>query len=115
MKETLRIKQHYGRVLLIKNGRCIAELPWQAADDVANALKAVARKAEEWHSAERIASDQALLIRAGAPFGLSNEPLILGEAVKQAVHDRKLRRALPGGVKSKEVFGTPSIIQNKPR
>lgn len=111
----LRIKQHYGRVLLIADGKVVADMPWQAADQVSAALKSVARLAEEWDKAEQIAKDGAVLLRAGVPIGLTDHPRIKAEVAKIAVNDRSLRRYMPGGVKSREVFGTPGIIQFPPR
>ena len=110
----IRIKQHYGRVLLLADGKLFADMPWQAADDLARALRSVARTAEEWDQAERIALDQALLLRTGAPIGFTDNPRILAEAEKQAAHDRDLRRYLPGGIKSQAAMGRPAVIQHPP-
>lgn len=111
----LRVLQKGARVLLIVDGRLVADMPWQAADQSAAALRSVARLAEEWDQAESIISDQAVLIRSGAPFGLTSNRRLLSEAVKTAANDRDLRRYLPGGIKSREVFGAPSITQLPPR
>jgi hypothetical protein len=111
----VRIVQNRGRVLLLVDGRLVADMPWQAADNTAAAFRSVARKAEEWDSAERIIADQALLHRIGVPLGLTDHPLLQREAVKMAQSDRALRRYLPGGVRSKEVFGTPKLIQKPPQ
>lgn len=112
---TLRFRQHYTGVQIIRDGKLVVEMPWDAALRAAAALRHVGQRAEEWASAERIASDQALMIRAGAPIGLSNNPRIIAEATKQAQHDRDLRRYLPGGIKSKSIVGVPTIIQHEPK
>ncbi len=109
------IKQYGERVLLIVDGRLVADMPWQAALNVSAALRNKAKLAEEIAQAEKIAQDQAILTRAGFPVGLSNHPKIKDEAAKIAAWDSKLRRYMPGGVKSKEVFGTPTIIQHRRR
>ena len=112
--DQINIRQQGTRVLLIKNGVLIADLPWQKALAVAQGLIVQARKAEELAKAERIIQDQALLLRAGAPFGLTTHPAILREAAKEAEHNRVLRRYLPGGIKSQEAVGTPTILQQPP-
>jgi len=108
------IKQYGPRVLLILNGKLVADMPWQAALNVSNSIRSKAKMAEEIAKAEQIAGDQAILTRAGFPVGLSNHPKIKDEAAKLAAWDTNLRRYMPGGVKSKEVFGVPNIIQHPP-
>lgn len=116
---TFRAVQHYGRVLLLIDGRLVADIPHQSAIDVSNAIRSVAKQAEEWDQAERIAMDQAILTRCGAPFGLTNNPKIMGEAIKEALHNRDLRRYIPParalGIQTREMFGTPTLIQTPPR
>jgi len=111
----MSVRQEGDRVLVFKNGVLIADMPWQAADQLWKAIRAKTKAAEEHASAEQIIADQSLLIRAGAPFGLTNHPLILSEATKEAAWNRDLRRHLPGGIKSTEILGLPRIIQHKPR
>jgi len=112
---TLRFRQNYTGVQILRDGKIVADLPWDAALRAADALRQVSKRAEEWAQAEKIASDQALLIRTGAPIGLSNNPTIIGEAKKRAQHDRDLRRYLPGGIRSKTVFGAPTIVRHNPK
>ena len=78
----------------------------------ADALYQCSLISAEHAQAQRIAEDSALLYRSGAPFGLSDREDIRGEAKKIAAWDSALRRAIPGGVKSAEAFGLPSIIQH---
>jgi len=112
-------RQDGPKVLLILKGfsarDVVAELPWNVALDVASALREKAKDAEEVAKAEGIIFDQALLIRTGAPIGLSSHPDIQAEAAREAVGNRQLRRCLPGGVKSQEQFGRPTIIRHPPR
>jgi hypothetical protein len=114
MPEQFAIRQEGDRVLVLKNGVLIADMPWQAALELSAALRRKAKAAEECTAAEKIIADQALLIRVGAPFGLTRNWAMLKESVKKAVTNRNLRRYLPGGIKSREVFGTPTIIQRPP-
>jgi len=112
-KITVTLDEDKGQVLLIVNGICVANMSYQAADAVARALSAKARQCEEWHSRDQIADDNALLLRVGANIGLSNRADVLEESVKRAVSDRYLRTRVPGGVKSSEAVGTPTIIGGK--
>jgi hypothetical protein len=97
------------RVLVIKDGRAVFEMPWQAALDLAQALAAKGKQAEEFAKANTIIADQALLARLGARFGLTSNPVMQHEAMKKAAWDRTLRRALPGGLPSQEVVGVPAL------
>lgn len=112
---TLRVLQNGDRVLVLVNGGLVADIPWQKGDEVARAITTATRKAEEWAKAEAIASDQAILLRAGVPLGLSNHPAIRAEALKLALNDRALRRYMPGGVKARAEFGAPVIRQGGTR
>ena len=112
---SLTIHREGETVTLIYNGRRVCDLDWQAADEVARALIIQARKAEVEAKAEQIAYDQAILIRKGIPLGLTNRRDIQHEAGKLAAWDSKLRRYMPGGVKSKAIVGTPAVIRHKPR
>jgi hypothetical protein len=108
-----RIRVDGENVTLELNGRA-TEMPAHAAREIARALMQKALEAEEYARAEGIILDSALLIRAGLPFGLSNNPKILDEARKEAVWNRDLRRFMPGGVRSTAVVGTPTITQGAP-
>lgn len=103
------IRHNGARVQLIIDGRLVADLSWEQAHELAAGLRTQALRAEEWAKAERIASDQAILLRAGVPLGLTDHPIIQAEAAKRAAWDRDLRRYLPGGVISQEHVGTPSV------
>lgn len=106
-QKSLRIKQEKDHVLLIVNGVCIADMPWQAAQDVASALAGAGKLAEEHACADKIISDQALLTRSGANFGLSQNPLILSEAKNMAAWDRDLRKSVKNNYQG--VVGTPEV------
>lgn len=115
MLHALTIRREGEKVLLLSGGVLIAEMPWQSADELARALTAKARQAEEQQKAESIAYDAAILMRAGVPMGLSNRRDIIKEAMKEAAWNTNLRRYMPGGIKSKEVFGTPTVIRHDPK
>lgn len=115
----VRIRQEETRVQLIeKDGagwKVILDVPWDIALQIAAGIHTQAKKAEELAKASDIIFDQAILTRTGAPFGLSDHPRIKEEAAKEAVSNRTLRRALPGGVRSKEVIGAPTVIVKPPK
>lgn len=98
-------------VVLTIDGRSVT-LPWEAAVQLGTALLAKGRLAEEVVKAEQITFDQALLLRSGAtPVGLTSHPKIIADAEREAAWNSKLRRSLPGGVRSESKLGIPSIIQ----
>lgn len=113
-RHEIRIVQDGPRVVLLIDGRP-ASFPWNVALDVAAALREKAKAAEELAKAEGIIFDQALLIRRGLRFGLTTHPILQRLAGQAAAWDRTLRRALPGGVKSQEQFGAPTIIRHSPK
>lgn len=110
---TVRIRDEGDKVLLVINDKSYL-IPWEQALVIARGIRAKAKKAEEFAKANRIIADHALLTRAGFPIGLSDHPRIKDEVRKEAAWNSELRRALPGGVRSREVFGTPAV-RNKPR
>ena len=111
----LRILTNGERVILVKDGSLVADMPWQAALELANAIYRQAKLAEELANAEEIVMDQAILMRAGAPFGLSGNADIMEEAGKEAAWNSDLRRYMPGGIRSRSVVGTPTIIGHPPK
>lgn len=112
---TTKVCQSGSRVTLILDGAWLGDLPWQAALELADALRTQAKRAEEWDKASQIAADQAVLLRAGIPLGLTSHPMIQAEAAKIAAWDSDLRRYLPGGVRSQAAVGAPSIHQSARR
>lgn len=113
---SLRVVQAGSKVLLLVNGSMVADIPWQAALKVSKALRSVAKLAEEWDNAERLIADQALMIRTGAPFGLTNNRKITEAAYTEAQWG-DLRRHVPAAptIRSREEFGTPRIIAKEPK
>lgn len=111
----LTIRAEGTKVLITMNDHTFWEMDWRKADELAALLRGQARRCEELEQAEQVAKDSALLLRAGAPFGLTDHPLIKDEARKIAAWDPQLRRALPGGIKSEAQLGTPSIIKHPPK
>lgn len=100
------------RVLLTIDGKAW-QLPWQTAISLGRALQAKGRQAEEVASANRIVADQALLLRAGAPFSLTDHPKIR-DAARSEAQWGPLRRYLKPRWPSVD-FGVPSIRQEKPK
>ena len=78
------IRQEDTRVLVIEDGRAVFDMPWEAALELAKAITAQAKKAEEIAKADQVIEDAAVLMRSGAPFGLSNNRDILKAAKQEA-------------------------------
>ena len=110
-----RVRQEGTRVMILLDGRLVADLPWEKADALWKAIRAQTKRAEEEAMAQPIIMDQALLLRIGARLGLTNRADLQAAAGKEAAWNRDLRRYLPGGVKSQEAVGTPTLIQHPPR
>lgn len=108
----VQVRQDGAKVFVNINDDTFLELEWQKADELAAALKACARLAEGHEKAAQVLLDTAFLMRSGAPFTLSNDPKLLDAARNAAAFDKTLRRQLPGGVKSQEVVGLPTILRH---
>lgn len=100
-----------GKLLLLFATQKIGwEGPLDDMQTFANNLMGVARICEEEEQAEKIIRDQAIVIRAGAPFGLTSHPVIQKEALNMAQGDRDLRRFMPHGIKSETILGAPKFF-----
>lgn len=98
------------------DGKCfVLQLEGKVAVEIGKTLHREGLLADEFAHADRVAEDSAILLRAGSNFALSNDPRIINEAKKRASWSSRLRRYLPGGVKSQEAFGTPSIVRHQPK
>jgi len=117
-QQAVRVRHEGTRVLVIKDGRALLDLPWQAALDLSKALHAQGKRAEEIDRAKAIIADQAIITRLGLRFGITSHPLLLREAGKDAAWDSKLRRYIPAakamGIASQTIVGAPQLIQYPP-
>jgi hypothetical protein len=115
----VHVRQSGDKVLLLRGGTLITEIPWKAALTLSKAIRIKAKQAEEEAKALDIIDDQALMMRVGMPIGLTDDPVKIKEAVKEASWNSKLRKYIPiakfGAIESKERFGTPAIIKKKPK
>lgn len=113
-QESLRVRHEGARVLVLKDGRSLLDLPWQAALDLSKALQAQGKRAEEIDKAQAIIADQAIVTRLGFRFGLTSHPALLRAATKEAAWNRNLRRAIPShrahGIASQTVVGSPRVL-----
>jgi len=114
------VRQEGVNVVVVREGRAVFDMPWDAALELAAAILAQAKRAEELAHAEQIAGDQAILLRLGVPLGLSSRQDIQAEAQNLAAWDSTLRRQIPlkrakgvTGIRSREVFGTPKVIRSE--
>ena len=102
--------RHEGiRVLLIRDGLTLLDLPWDAALELSKAFRIQAARAEQTAKTAQVIADQALLIRKGLPISLTPNPAVFKEAGNEAAHNRDLRRFIPGGVPDKVEFGFPRL------
>jgi hypothetical protein len=107
----IQIVQEGDKVIFVYDGKAL-KMHWQSALQIARLIHKQAKKAEEDASALKIAGDHAILFRAGFPIGLTSRPDIQEEAEHLAQYDYNLRRYMPGGVKSQERVGTPTVINH---
>ncbi len=96
-------------VLVTEDGKA-HRLPPEAAFAIARALNEAGKLADEFRNRAGLARDQALVIRRGLPFGLTNNPRILAEAKKLAEGDRELRK-IPMAVPYRGAVGTPEVLK----
>ncbi len=111
-RSSAQVRQDGDRVLLAIDGK-VWNLPWQSAIELGRLLQSFGKQAEEIAIANRVIADQALLLRVGAPFALSNHPKIRDAAKTEAAWG-SLRRYLPARFRDAE-FGVPTIRQEKPK
>jgi len=97
-------------VVLIDRNSAILRLPWDAAIALGQAMIYQGRQIEESVKADKIIQDQAFLMRMGIPLGLTSNPIMLRESLKEAVWDSKLRRYIPTcGVGNNSIVGAPKL------
>jgi len=113
-KYHFQCQQHYNCLLLIADGKLIYSDPihWEEGLKISKAIHTVSKFAEEFENAHKIIDDGALLLRAGVPIGLTNNPKMQDEIAIEAAWNRDLRRYIRPmqGIKSEEMFGVPEII-----
>jgi hypothetical protein len=109
-----RVRQEGDRVYLVINDQCVADLQWDAAQALWQALRVKTLEAEEYAKANQVALDSAILLRAGARMVLSSNSKIVDEAKTLAAHDSRLRACMPH-IKSQEAFGAPTLISLPPK
>ena len=112
--EEIKVVMDGKRVVLSSSKGVTMKIPWQAVPTLCKAMITKAKQMEEMANLDRILEDQAMMFRSGAPFGLSNRTDILKEAAHIARYDDKLRKYMPGGVKSTALVGTPTVIKHDP-
>ena len=111
LSDRLTIRTYGQRIMVLLDARQGFECGAAEALQIWGQFKHAARVAEERDAIEQIIYDHALLTRAGFSFGLTDNPAAQAEVEKEAAWNRDLRRALPGGVRSSEVVGTPTLIR----
>jgi len=109
------VRREGSRVMLIKNGVTLLDLPWDAALELAKAMRLQAARAEQTAKVVRVIADQSMLIRKGFPISLTPNPDVFKEAGNEAAHNRDLRRYFPGGIPSGVRFGMARLVGHAPK
>ena len=111
MKEEIRVVIHNEKIVMLVNGKLTADFPPEAARALALALNHQAGMIENEKRNIENPLDQALLMRVGAPIGLTSNAKLLEESYKEAQWNRDLRRNVKSAenIQSKEKFGLPII------
>lgn len=107
------VRAEGAKVLVAIDDQRFLEIGWQQADELARMLLAKAREAEQYAKVDQLVLDQGLIMRAGFPVGLTNNPRVIDAAKVEAAHNREFRRAIPS-IRSQEVVGMPTLIQPPP-
>jgi len=110
--EAWRIFNDGDRVIVEISGQKPKSIPWEHADEIANALRTNARICEQYEKANQVIHDAAIMARTGLPIGFTSDPKMQDEARKESMYNREIRRSnLPkiGSIPGQEVFGTPAI------
>jgi hypothetical protein len=109
--QALRVR-HVGPVVQVISGdKLVFEAPPHVMRELIGVMQQITGLAEEIEQRERIIFDNAILLRSGAlPIGLIHNPHLLHQSGIEAAWNSHLRRYMPGGVKSREAFGVPTII-----
>lgn len=114
MQNNLTIADEGGTVVLVLNGKRMCDMPPDIAKQVSQLLYQKATLADEYINANRIIMDQAIMQRAGVPFGLSSNRKIQDAARCEAQWNTSLRKSMPiRGVEPKGIVGAPSLRKSK--
>lgn len=111
----ISVRQEFGKVLLLLNGKLICEMPAEVAKQVATALIQKAARAEEWANPEILIKDQAIIDRLGIPLRIISDDTLRAEAIKVSETDPELRKYINGeDAKGPpgEILGLPSVISS---
>lgn len=111
---TIRVAHDGDHVQLVLNGALVFNVPWQQALDISKTLYKHAKLAEETASAEQIIHQEAALVRSGAPFSLTNHPVMKQEAGKEAAWGW-VRKYLPNRIRQRGIVYAPALTQRPPK
>lgn len=100
-------------VFIEHNHAILFEFTLDIAAQVGDAALQCARLLEETANHEQIALDGAILLRAGLPFGLTNDPAIQAEVVQEARSNTAVRRMAGMGIPGEAILGTPTVISGR--
>lgn len=108
-----RDHNHPDKVVFLMDGKYVCDMDWSIALEVAKIVRHVAKLAEEYAVANKLIIQDALLIRSGAPFALTNNRKIREASYNEAQWGKEAKRMPLAGVPSRKEVGAPSLIQHK--
>lgn len=105
------VQLYDGGLDVLYRGNLALKIPTAAVLEVFRVVKQVTRFAEALHEVHKTIYDQALLLKGGAPYGLTDNPKVIDEAVKEALWETDVKKYFSTpGIPSKAVFGVPKLI-----
>lgn len=104
----IQFRTELGKVLVIVDGRLRLSMEKSVMRDIGKATRAQCRLAEEEAVADRVARDGAICLRAGMPWGMTDNPKIKDMIVGEATSNPTIRKALPGMCDHK-LLGAPVV------
>lgn len=108
----------HGRVLILVNGKLVAEIPHQAAYRVSKLMAGAAKICENMADPHALIQSQAELIAMGVPIALSSDLRIKDGAEKILRHSKTLKQASAGmgfSAGYQGVVSSPTVQAHPPK
>lgn len=113
--DEFRLRVEGPKVHVILNCKLIAVMDPEPAVQLGKNFRLAGKRAEQYLNPSRLITDQAILHRAGIQLGLTDDPMMKKEALKESKWDPILRRLIPKSKAKGPIPGTPKLIQLPPR
>lgn len=112
---SVAVQRDGDQIVVERQGAVFVRMPAAAALEVGNGILAKARLIEEDEQVDQVVFDQALLDRSGRLPGiqLTADPVKRELALKEALHNTKLRRAVRNRMRGTVIpVGHPRVIKS---